>query len=170
MSEHHHQPSRKAGQQFHVDSCTPCCILIFRANAMQLNSAEIDADTTAKMPAVDVLQGRAMAVNDYKKPALCSLFSVLCSLLCPLDHSTTTTRQDRLRHTHTHNMLKHFLLGLLASQTALSMRYVMYIDQYVHSLPSLSLIHRYRNQRLTIPDGTQRTCPAATRPKASRTP
>lgn len=35
-------------------------------------------------------------------------------------------------------MLKHFLLGLLASQTALSMRYVMYIDQYVHP-PSLSL-------------------------------
>lgn len=30
-------------------------------------------------------------------------------------------------------MLKHALLGLLAAQTALSSRFVMYIDEYVPS-------------------------------------
>lgn len=34
-------------------------------------------------------------------------------------------------------MLKHALLGLLAAQTALSSRFVMYIDQYVAILLSV---------------------------------
>ena len=36
-------------------------------------------------------------------------------------------------------MLKHALLGLLAAQTALSSRFVMYIDQYVAILLSRPL-------------------------------
>lgn len=50
-------------------------------------------------------------------------------------------------------MLKHLLLGLLASQAALSMRYVMYIDEYVSSLtvclPKQSLTpHRWHTKDL----------------------
>lgn len=38
-------------------------------------------------------------------------------------------------------MMKYFFLGLLAAQTALSMRFVMYIDQYV-PLSLLTIHHQ----------------------------
>lgn len=59
-------------------------------------------------------------------------------------------------------MMKHVLLGLLAAQTALSTRFVMYIDQYAPIIlpTSLSMI------LTAMADTTRKTSPAKTSQKA----